>query len=117
LMAPPETIFHHWISTQHQLSNFGEFSPLSRFLSSPSVDHKSPRQARDSLHPPLSEFTCYFLGTPGKYPGTHTCRLSITNRMICLLICLSYQVGQLWGLLTTSQSQFRSHGNHLGFRL
>jgi hypothetical protein len=78
-MAPPETIFHCWISTQHWLLNFGEFFPSSSFLSSPTAYHGSPSQVRDSLHPPLGGFTCYFLGIPGKYPGIHTCRLSVNS--------------------------------------
>jgi hypothetical protein len=40
----------------------------------------------------------------------------LTVRMLHFWIGLSYWVGPLWGLLTTSQSQSRSHGNHLSFR-
>jgi hypothetical protein len=43
------------------------------------VHHGNPGQARDSLHPSLAGFTCYFLGTPKKYPGIHTCRLSVNS--------------------------------------
>jgi hypothetical protein len=38
----------------------------------------------------LSGFTCYFLGTPGKYPGTHFCRLSVNSENTPLSHSLSY---------------------------
>jgi hypothetical protein len=111
LMAPPETIFHHWISTQHQLSNFGEFFPSSEFLSMsysgrPTVDHGSSSRARDSLHPPLRGFTCYPVHA---YVGY---QLAVGTLLPSSMPVLPDIV---LGLLTTSQSQSRSHGNHLSF--
>jgi hypothetical protein len=79
LMAQIETVFHHCCSTQDRLLNFGEFFHSSGFLSNPTVDHRSPGWTRDSLFPPLGEFTWCFLETPKKNPDAHTCRLSVNS--------------------------------------
>jgi hypothetical protein len=73
-MAISGTTPHRWNLHPTLVFNFGEFSPASGFLSSPTADdllwtkEAQARQETPSFHQ-LGGLTYYFLGMPKNYTG------------------------------------------------